>query len=559
MHFTSPWTAGAPYPQSAFGINEFDHVRDRVVRGRMRPTSHWGWGFADRFPDRDTRAGFGAMAEGLLGFAAAEPEEPVSLDAVRLAPSRIEPPADLAAIVTTEPDARVRRSFGKSYPDVVRGMRGLFAPAPDAVARPRDEREVEAVLAWCDRARFAVIPFGGGTSVTGGVEADVGTGFSGVVTLDLGALSRVLEVDDVSLAARVQAGVRGPDLNEQLGRHGVTLRHFPQSYEHSTLGGWIATRAGGHYATLYTHIDDFVQSLRLVAPAGRWETRRLPASGAGPSPDRLLIGSEGSLGVITEAWLRVQKKPTFRASASARFDDFGRACEAMRAIVQAGLHPANCRLLDAREAALNSLDSGGRALLLLGFESADHELRAPIERAGALAREAGGEVSEPKLREGSDEAASAWRAAFFEGPYLRDTLVSLGVLVDTFETAVTWDRLHALRDGVTGELGEALRRVCGAGVVTCRITHCYPDGAAPYFTFLAPARRGAELEQWRELKTVASDAVLRLGGTITHHHAVGRMHRPWYERERPALFGAALAAAKRAFDPNGIMNPGVLA
>ncbi len=281
----------------------------------------------------------------------------------------------------------------------------------------------------------------------------------------------------------------------------------------------------------------------------------------------LFIGSEGTLGVITEAWVRVVERPRWRASASVRFADFLRAAQAVRAIAQSGLHPANCRLLDAREALLNGVASGGEAVLLLAFESADPPLEAWITRALAIATGAGGVSSGAKLKDDGEGAraggggggeAGRWRDAFLSGPYLQSALLSLGMIVDTFETACTWDRFPELHREVTGRVREALVAHCGAGEVTCRFTHVYPDGPAPYFTFFAVGRTGEELTQWRAIKRAASDALLAAGGTITHHHAVGRLHRPWYEREVPPLHLAALAAVKRELDPAGVLNPGVL-
>jgi alkyldihydroxyacetonephosphate synthase len=260
------------------------------------------------------------------------------------------------------------------------------------VAYPRNEQDVAALLEWCSDARLAAIPYGGGSSVVGGVEARVGGAYAGAVSIDLSHLSSVLEIDRASRAARIQAGILGPALEDALRPHGLTLRHFPQSFEFSSLGGWIATRAGGHFATLYTHIDDFVESLRAVTPRGTIETRRLPGSGAGPSPDRLLLGSEGTLGVITEAWMRLQDRPRFRAATSVRFegaDGFLRGARAVRALAQSGLHPSNCRLLDPGEAQTAGAGAGDAAVLVLGFESADHSLDAWMARAVELCRDAG--------------------------------------------------------------------------------------------------------------------------------------------------------------------------
>ncbi len=446
----------------------------------------------------------------------------------------------------------------------MRGLRRDFANPPDVVAYPRSESEVVAILAWCADIGAAAIPYGGGSSVVGGVEAPPRDAHPAVVSIDLGRLDRVLEVDRTSRAARIQGGVLGPALEEQLRPLGLTLRHFPQSFEFSTLGGWIATRSGGHYATLYTHIDDFVEALRVVTPAGTLETRRLPSSGAGPSPDRLFVGSEGTLGIIVEAWMRLQDRPIHRASASVTFTDFATGAAAARAVSQAGLFPANCRLLDPGEALNAGAGSGDEAVLLLGFESADHPLDPWMDRALECVRDHGGVVPAGAGRtrsaaEGArDGAAGAWRQAFLDMPYLRDAIVSLGMISETFETAVTWDRFPAFHAGIVDRVTDALRRICGGGQVTCRFTHVYPDGPAPYYTVIAPGRDGAELEQWAAIKQVAGDAIIELGGTITHHHAVGRDHRPWYDRQRPDLFAAALRAAKATLDPTGMLNPGVL-
>jgi alkyldihydroxyacetonephosphate synthase len=528
-----------------------------------RRLKHWGWGFEDEQPPHDQLRAAAAGIAAHLGFGSPEPERPVPLESIALAPPALAPPAHLRDICSDGRYERIAHAHGKAYRDVVRGFRGRYERTPDVVAFPRDERDVERVLEWCADAGAAVIPFGGGTSVVGGVEPRVPDGYGGVVTVDLRGLDRVLEIDEVSRAARIQAGATGPGLEAQLRQHGLTLRHFPQSFEFSTLGGWIATRAGGHFATLYTHIDDLVESVRAVTPVGAWESRRLPGSGAGPSPDRMLLGSEGVLGLITEAWVRVLPRPEHRRSVAVRFaGGMAAGANAVRAIAQAGLYPSNCRLIDGPEAALTGAGDPASSLLVLGFESADHPVDAWMQRALELAAQEGGTWSvsgeQARSRDGGGDAVSAWREAFLRAPYLRDTFVAMGVLSDTFETAITWDRFGALERDVRGAVEEALGRVCGGGSVTCRFTHAYPDGPAPYFTVLAPARRGEEVEQWDEIKRIASDAVLAAGGTITHHHALGRDHRPWYDRQRPAPFAMALRGAKAAVDPLGMLNPGVL-
>jgi alkyldihydroxyacetonephosphate synthase len=516
---------------------------------------HWGWGFEDEQPSHDALVEMAGTIVEHLGFGSTEVEAFVPLDEVTLPDPRVVPPPDLEDICASDVHARASHAWGRSYSDVVRAFRGRFDHPPDVVARPRDEADVEQVLEWCDGAGVAVIPYGGGTSVVGGVEPRVGEEYEGAVSLDLGALDEVLEVDPVSRSARIAAGATGPGLEEQLGEHGFTLRHYPQSFELSTLGGWIATRAGGHFATLKTHIDDMVESVRAITPTGAWESRRLPGSGAGVSPDRMLIGSEGTLGVITEAWVRVQPRPEHRRSAGVRFPSFAEAADCVRAISQADLHPANCRLIDAQEAKTTGAGDGTNDLLVLGFESPDHPVDAGMERALEICAEHGGTWEE----RAGDASVGSWRSAFLRAPYLRDAFVAMGILSDTFETAITWERFPGFHEQVKEAAQEAVWRVCGAeGRVTCRFTHVYPDGPAPYYTVLAPARRGEEVDQWAAIKAAASDAVIAAGGTITHHHAVGRDHRPWYDRQRPDPFAAALRGAKAAVDPSGILNPGVL-
>jgi alkyldihydroxyacetonephosphate synthase len=513
-----------------------------------RARNRWGWGFEDAaIGDGEARAAAPGVV-GMLGFGSTEVEAPQALPALR-AP-RVQPPPAVAAICSTDDEDRASHSLGKSYLDAMRGLRGEYEHVVDVVARPGDEAEVEALLEWAAGANVAVIPYGGGTSVVGGVEPRIPASYDGALSLDLGRLDRVLEVDAVSRAARIQAGASGPGLEEQLGGHGLTMRFYPQSFELSTLGGWIATRAGGHFATGPTHIDDLVESVRAITPAGVWASRRLPGSGAGPSPDRMLLGSEGILGVITEAWVRVQPRPEHRASRTVRFASFAQGAEAVRAVVQSGLRPAGCRLVDALEAQQTGAGDGERAVLVLAFESTDHPVDHELVRALDLCRDHGGEPDEPTGR-----AAGAWREAFLRMPYLRDMLLRLGIVSETFESAVTWDRFPAFHEQVVGATRAALGEPCR---VTCRFTHVYPDGPAPYFTVLAPARRGEEVAQWREAKRTGADAILAAGGTITHHHAVGRDHRPWYDVQRPDPFAAALRAAKAAVDPQGVLNPGVL-
>jgi alkyldihydroxyacetonephosphate synthase len=522
--------------------------------------SVWGWGLAADEPTDEQRQ---KLAGSLARRYGIEPrvERAVPIEDVSLRAPRLAVPATLAEVCTTEPAERARHAYGMAYTDRLRAFRGLFDAPPDAVAYPGDDGELAAVLDWCDGAGHVVVPFGGGSSVVWGVNPPAEA--AGVVTVDLTAMDRVLEIDHVSRAARIQAGALGPAVEDQLRPHGLTLRHFPQSFEWSTVGGWIATRSGGHYATNHTHIDDFVESVRMLTPAGWWESRRLPGSGAGPSPDRLVLGSEGTLGIVTEAWLRLQRRPEFRATAGVVFPSWEAGWRGVQAIAQAKLWPANLRILDPVEAERGAGLDGRRALVIVGFESADVSQRANMAAAVALAREHGGEVDDDQIRvtdgaarSGRGGAVGAWRDSFVG--FDINTATGLGLVADTFETAVTWDRWPDFDTAVRAAMGRALEEVCGVGLLSCRFTHVYPDGPAPYYTFAGMGSQGAEERQWAELKSAASEAVVAAGGTITHHHAVGRMHRPGYDRQRPDLFAEALRAAKRTLDPRGLLNPGVL-
>lgn len=513
--------------------------------------SWWGWGWASETLSDAKCAELAAFLPGL-------PREPLPVPQVSeldLPRPRVTPPASLAGLCSTAAADRASHTYGKSYRDVARALRGEVGHAPDLVAFPRTEADVTDVLDWAGPANVAVIPYGGGSSVVGGVGYR-GDDHAAAVSLDLSGMDRVLEVDTASRAARIQAGARGPVLEDQLRPHGYTLRHFPQSFEFSTLGGWLATRSGGHYAMGGTHIDDFVESMRVLTPAGVSESRRLPASGAGPSPDRLFLGSEGTLGVITEAWMRLQDRPVHKASTAVLFGSFADGLAATRAIAQSGLVLSNCRLLDHGEAGFSGAGDGSHSVLVLGAESAALLVDGLIDQAVEIATGHGGEVEH---RGTGGDAVGSWRSAFLRLPYIRDGLARMSAIVETFETACTWDVAEELCDTVQRDVGSAVADICGhSGFVNCRLTHVYPDGAAPYFTVVAPGRRGSEVAQWDEIKVAAGEVLSRYRATITHHHAVGRDHRPWYDRQRPDPFAAALGAAKRTLDPYGVLNPGVL-
>ena len=538
-----------------------------------RTRSWWGWGYDDESLSNEEIDSLAQMLKGSFQGWSPRRVDPLDPQDLSLPQPRISAPSSLAPVVSDSPRDRAAHAYGCSYRDVLRALRGQIDHPPDLIARPTCEQEVVEILDWCASAGIAVIPYGGGTSVVGGVEPDVGERYRGTVTLDLEKLGRVLEVDELSRAARIEGGALGPVIEDVLRPSAMTLRHFPQSFECSTLGGWIATRAAGHFATGPTHIDDLVESVRVVTPVGVVETRRLPASGAGPSPDRLFLGSEGTLGVITQAWLRIRPRPIWRSGGAVRFASFESGVSAARALSQSGLEPSNCRLIDPVEAMLSGAGDGSAAILVVGFESADHPVDSWASRALEIVKDHAGVPSEswqsksssssssdiPADSSGQSDEAGRWKKSFLKAPYLRDAMVRLGMITETFETAITWERFETLHAAVTSAVTDGLNEAqASGGLITCRFTHLYPDGPAVYFTVIAPARRGVELEQWDLIKGAAAGAVMSAGGTITHHHAVGRDHLPWYDKQRPELFASSLRAVKSTLDPAGICNPGVL-
>lgn len=522
----------------------------------------WGWGYEGAGLDAHETDALLRTFAGDFGLRPSDDGRIPTIDEIDLTKPRIVAPASLAAICTTDKYERALHAFGQSQPDSIRIYMRDFGHAPDVVAYPRTAEDVVALCDWCGDTGAALIPYGAGSSVVGGVTCDVGAGYAATVTVDMSRMNKVLEIDETSRAARIQGGARGPELEAQLKPSGLTLRHFPQSFEHSTFGGWVATRSGGHFATLYTHIDDLIESVTMVTPEGTMASRRLPGSGAGPSPDRFMMGSEGALGIITEGWARLQGRPTFKATAGYRFADFLDAARAVRAVAQAGLFPANVRIVDGVELQINGAGDGSFTLMVVSFESADHPVDAWMARAEECCLDHGGEI-DVAWRENPQAhlqgAVGAWRTAFIRMPYNREQLTPRGIISDTFETAITWDRFENFHTAIRDATRAAIRDATGLdGAVSCRFSHAYPDGPAPYFAFHAQGRPGGLLEQWQAIKNAASDALIREGGTITHHHAVGRDHQAWYESQRPALFGEVLADAKKRLDPKGILNPGVI-
>jgi len=525
--------------------------------------SFYGWGFEENVVTAEELGWFERAWSDLFQIDDFDPAPMPRESEIALRSPRVSIPAALEPFCTNDKYDRLLHCYGRSVQDLARMiLRRDFSNPPDAVAYPRDEDEIRAILDWCGGNDLAAIPFGGGSSVVGGVNPPTDERYRGTVTIDLKHLNRVIEIDTTSQSARIQGGVLGPDLEDQLKPSGLTMRFFLQAWEFSSLGGWIATRAAGHYATVYSQIDDHIESLRVVTPAGLIATRRLPTSGAGPNADRLFLGSEGTLGIITEAWVRLHRRPKFRLSTMVGFRDYEKAVAAVRTISQAGLYPANARLIERDEAKFTEAGDGTDELLILSFESADHPLEPWMNRALKICGDHSGTWDRNTLAEENSQrrgAAGNWRDKFLRGPYLREHAIARGVMRDTTESCITWERYMQFQTQVKEATLRAIREVTGrAGTCTVRFTHLYPDGPAPYFTWHALGDKPKLVEQFWAIKSAASEAMVNAGGTITHHHALGRDHRTWYDRERPKLFADALKAVKQRLDPHRILNPGIL-
>jgi alkyldihydroxyacetonephosphate synthase len=533
----------------------------------------WGWG------DPERASGLPAHALEFLRKQVGLSERlrlPVALESVQLAPCALQESllASLreivgAANVRDEHAERVLHAAGKGYPDLVRLRAGEPEGAPDAVVYPSDHDQLRALLELCSRSSCAVVPFGGGTSVVGGVAPLRGE-HAGVLSLDTSAMAGVLELDRESATVGVQAGIRAPALERYLAPHGLTLGHFPQSFEYVSLGGCAATRSAGQASTGYGAIEKMVLGLRMAAPSADIALPALPASAAGPGLRQLLVGSEGTLGVISELSLRLRPAASERVYEGMFFADFAAGEQALRALAREHALPDLARLSDEQETLMSLALAGtgglkgraGRAyvglrgygegcLAILGFEGSHADVASRRKRALELARAHGG------LAVGRSPG-EAWLKSRFSAPYLRDELLTHGVMVETLETATQWSKLRALHASVRDAIAHALNGCGTPGLVMCHISHVYETGASLYFTLIARQREGEELEQWRAVKQAAGDAILAGGGTITHHHAVGRDHAQWMSREIGAGGVAALAALKGELDPTGIMNPGKL-
>ncbi len=533
----------------------------------------WGWGDPRKRPEIGDEA-LASMRE-ILGA----PEcraEPVPLTDVRLGESRLSKRASkrLAQAVgeqwlKSDREERVLHAAGRGYPDLIRLRAGSIKSAPDAVAYPQDEKEVGAVLEACSAEHVAVVPFGGGTSVVGGVEP-IRDGFDAVLTLDLGRMAEVTNVDSRSLIADFGPGLRGPQAEAALARSGLTLGHFPQSFEYATIGGFVATRSAGQASTGYGKIEEMVLGLRALSPAGLLEVKPVPASAAGPQLRELLVGSEGLLGVITRATLAVRPRPHERRFEGWMFKSFPEGAEAFRRLEQSGTAPDVARLSDEVETMVSLQMAGGRTLgqragrayiktrryeggclAILGFEGDSSSVARRRAQAARMLRSAGGLSLGPT-------PGRAWERQRYEGPYLRDALLDNCIMVETLETATRWSSLMDLYAAVVQAIREVLESRDTPPLVMCHVSHLYPSGASLYFTFFAAQQKEQELDQWQAAKSAATDAIVSAGGTITHHHAVGRDHAAWLSSEIGELGVELIRAAKERLDPGGILNPGKL-
>jgi alkyldihydroxyacetonephosphate synthase len=537
----------------------------------------WGWGDPEHGPALNARTLELLRAE--VGIART-PRPPVALEAVNLPATRLREDARSAleaivgaGAVRDDRAERVAHAAGKGYVDLVRLRAGAPAGAPDAVVLPGGQEQLRAVLELCASRDLAVVPFGGGTSVVGGVEP-LGDGHAGVIALDTGRIAQIAALDRESRIVTVGAGMRAPELERALGAEGLTLGHWPQSYEYVTLGGCVASRSAGQASSGYGAIARMVLGLRLAAPVGEIALAPMPASAAGPGLRELIVGSEGTLGVIGEVSLRVRRAPAERRYEGVMFESFAAGVRALRGMAQEHALPEVARLSDAQETRISLALAGegglkgrlGRAYLgargrgeaqserciaILGFEGETRELRGRRARALGLARRNGGVAL-------GGSPGRAWLKGRFQAPYLRDDLLHHGVMVETLETATRWSNLHSLHEAVAGAIERALAQQGTPGIAMCHVSHLYETGASLYYTLIARQREGAEIEQWRAVKRAASEAILAGGGTITHHHAVGRDHAPWLSREIGEQGVAALAALKAQLDPSAIMNPGKL-
>ena len=512
--------------------------------------------------------------QGILEYEV-KPNRSISFDSIEL-PRSLLTDEDLFEIgsavegggVVTDRECRILHSAGKGYPDLIRMRSGEIGNTTDAVVFPRSHDQGVELLKVCSDRQIAVIPFGGGTSVVGGVEP-IKEGFKAALTLDLSQMNKIGRVNSESLYAQLGPGMTGPEVESSLKGHGMTLGHFPQSYEYATLGGWVATRSAGQASTGYGSIAKLALGARVATPTGNLDLPVFPGTAAGPQLRELIIGSEGVLGVITDTTMRIHRAPEKQRYEAWMFKSFSEGADVLRRLVQEGTAPDVVRLSDESESEVTLLMAGsgavkkiadsyiglrkfkGGCLAIFGYEGKPTQVHARRKTATKIIR------SSRALYLGTTPGKS-WLKHRFDGPYLRDELLDASIFVETLETATTWSNVLDLYRSVKDSISRSLGERGNSSLVMCHISHLYPIGASLYFTFMCAQESGREIEQWRAVKEAATDAILEEGGTITHHHAVGRDHRPWIVREIGEKGVELLVAAKQTLDPVGIMNPGKL-
>ncbi|PIQ25497.1 hypothetical protein COW36_20850 [bacterium (Candidatus Blackallbacteria) CG17_big_fil_post_rev_8_21_14_2_50_48_46] len=545
-----------------------------------------GWGWQDQhfdFEGRDTS--FWKFLQTELKLQSLSPTPACPLENLEVPASRLNPAQAQALAKILDPwqvksdlRERVLHARGRSLPDLLDLRSGTLQDLPDAVVYPRNARQIQALLEFAHSEKLALVPFGGGSSVVGGVQASCRADQAGVLSLDLSLMQHLLEIDEVSLTMTAEAGIYGPELEEKLQARGYTVGHTPQSFEFSTLGGWIAARGAGDRSNRYGKVEDMLVAAKVLTPQGEWLLPALPASAAGPDLRQVLAGSEGILGVIAEATLKIHPLPPAQDARGFLFRNFLSGLEALRQLVQRGAPTAMLRLSDEAETQFlfrfrkkagpdplpqrlikQYLASQGYtqhpALLLAGQEGEQTEVQNWARQTSKQLKAHGAFALGPK-------AAESWHKSRYSTPYLRDTLLDHGIAVETLETACEWRKLpalyQALKDTLQTQIDQGLKTSGSQGFVMTHISHCYPDGASLYFTFAFPLLPGQEREQYQAIKTAACETIVAQGATLSHHHGIGRDHAPWLQAEKGDLGMALLRQMRKTLDPEGILNPGKL-
>ncbi|NOY77312.1 MAG: FAD-binding oxidoreductase [Calditrichaeota bacterium] len=544
-------------------------------------TKWWGWGDVHKSYDLTHRPHFWPYLRSRLDI----PDHPVlpppSMDDITISPPRLsgtvlESLKDILPVTGMDhsKEARLIHAYGKSYHDLIRIRKKIMTQVPDVVLFPENETEIEGIINWAATNRVALVPWGGGTSVVGGVEAVSSKGQAGLAAVDLKRMNRILTLDRQSLLADCEAGIRGPELEQQLQKKGLTLAHYPESFEFSSLGGWVAARSAGQQSTKYGKIEDMVESIRLISPSGMLETPHVPAAANGPDLDQLILGSEGILGVISRVRVRLKPLPERKQYTALLFRSFDEGAAAVQKILQSGLRPATIRLSDAEETdfvfslleeksnrwanafqtlGLNYLKKRGflphqRSFMILGLEGTVASVKTEWRQIRKIIR-----TYRPFNL--GEKTARQWYDHRFENPYLRDILMNYDILVDTLETATEWENFQHLYEAGRKAILGTFKKLGIKGVVTVHLSHVYPTGASLYFIILATPHAGKELNEWWEIKRAASDAIVQNGGTISHHHGIGLDHRPWLLPELGTSSVEIIRKLKQALDPEGLMNP----